>query len=219
MDRSLLFFYGLFVVFIGYYLWKAKKQQVLVNSLALLATSGISIILASQIAKTDSGAWWLAVFIFALTLYVGGAILFLAIKSHHGKKQLLAALNVIKSEGAAGLEALLHNDVDSRQGGLTWFVVCMPESKSVEIGANITNQSWALNKKYYLRTLSNRTVCFVPDTILEEVDLHRDGLYALSMFVRHSKVTAELVRHYAEAIKSGVNEPWKCFDDESSSKP
>ncbi|UTJ48475.1 hypothetical protein NLZ15_05360 [Atlantibacter subterranea] len=97
-------------------------------------------------------------------------------------------------------------------------MIYLPEQNTLEIGANIYYQKWVLFNKYYLRTLSGRTVYFVPDLLLVEVDLSRNGLYALGMFVRHSKETAESVRHYADAIKSGVNQPWRLVDDDQQQK-
>lgn len=79
MDRSLLFFYGLFIVFMGYYAWKAKKQRVLTSTL-----------------------WQ------------------------------LAALNIIKSQSAAGLNMLLHDESNHR---LDWQVIYFPEQNTLEIGA------------------------------------------------------------------------------------
>lgn len=215
MDRSLLFFYGLFIVFVGYYAWKAKKQRVLTSTLWQLATLVISMILASLIAESGTGTWWIIVVVISFALLAGGMILFLGIKFRRGKKQFQAALNIIKSQGAAGLYTLLHDESDQR---LDWQVIYLPEQNTLEIGANIYYQKWVLFNKYYLRTLSGRTVYFVPDLLLVEVDLSRNGLYALGMFVRHSKETAESVRHYADAIKSGVNQPWRLVDDDQQQK-
>lgn len=215
MDRSLLFFYGLFIVFMGYYAWKAKKQRVLTSTLWQLAALVTSMILASLIAESGTGTWWVIVVVINFALLAGGMILFLGIKFRRGKKQFQAALNIIQSQGAEGLYTLLHDESDHR---LDWQVIYFPEQNALEIGANIYYQKWVLFKKYYLRTLSGRTVYFVPDLLLVEVDLSRNGLYALGMFVRHSKETADLVGHYADAIKSGVKQPWKLLDEEHQQK-
>lgn len=81
------------------------------------------------------------------------------------------------------------------------------------MGASIYYQRWTLFEKYYLRTLSGRTIYFVPDLLLVGVDLSRKGLYTFGDFVRYSNEATELVRHYADAIKNGVNEPWKLLDE------
>ena len=215
MDRSLLFFYGLFTLLIGYFAWKAKKQQVLANTFLQLAALVTSMVLASLFAEMATGTWWITVIGLAFALLVGGAILVLSVKYYHGKKQFQAALNIIKSQGAAGMDILLGDESGHR---LDWQVIYFPEQNTFEIGANVYYQKWVLFKKYYLRTLSGRTVYFIPDTLLGEVDLNRNGVYAPDMFVAHSKETAELVRHYADAIKDGVNEPWKLFNEEQQQK-
>lgn len=215
MDRSLLIFYGLFIVLIGFYVWKAKKQRILTNTLLQLAALGTSMVLASLSAESGTGREWMSVVVIYFALLAGGAALFLGIKFHRGKKTFKAALNIIKTQGAAGCDTLLHDGSGPR---LDWQVVYLPEQNTLEIGANIYYQKWVLFKKYYLRTLSGRTVYFIPDQLLAEVDLSRNGLYALEMFVRHSKETAELVRHYADAIKRGVDQPWKLFDEEQQQK-
>ncbi|UTJ48474.1 hypothetical protein NLZ15_05355 [Atlantibacter subterranea] len=97
MDRSLLFFYGLFIVFVGYYAWKAKKQRVLTSTLWQLAALVISMILASLIAESGTGTWWIIVVVISFVLLAGGMILFLGIKFRRGKNSFRQRLTSLKA--------------------------------------------------------------------------------------------------------------------------
>ncbi len=89
-----------------------------------------------------------------------------------------------------------------------WYVLYLPSENTIELGVNLFNVDLTIGKKFYVRTLSERSMYFVPSFIPVSIDDSTNIICPLKTFYELSEKTQELVLGYIDAVKHDIKKPW-----------
>ncbi len=89
-----------------------------------------------------------------------------------------------------------------------WYVLYLPSSNMIELGVNLFGIELTIDKKFYVRTLSERYMYFIPSFIPASIDDSTNIICLLKTFYELNEKTQELVLNYIDAVKHDIREPW-----------
>lgn len=89
-----------------------------------------------------------------------------------------------------------------------WYVIYSPSSNIIEIGINLTNSNPVLGEKFQIKSLSDRYLCFTPETFLDSINIESDLFCTLQDFYVFNKQTKKFVDDYMYRIKNDMETPW-----------
>ncbi|WP_025120853.1 MULTISPECIES: hypothetical protein [unclassified Serratia (in: enterobacteria)] len=214
-DRSLIFFYGLILCFGIYNFIKIKRDNKRYSIMAYLLSLLASMVFASFIYDFGTGPWCVSAFVLSYFLNFFVIIIFMVSTYFLRKKRFNNSVKMVKNKGAGYLESLCSNEPDDRWHSLHWHVAYSPQQNTLEIAADIYHSEFKLNKKFFSRTLTGRTLKFIPESLTSSFTLEQTVICPLKQFMQHSEEARELVISYAEAIKNDLPEPWVLHKQES----
>jgi len=209
MERSLLFFYCIWGIAIVYFGIKITKDKYKWHSIALVVSAIISCAIASSFSLSSTGIWFALVIIFTFTIlfitfFLLGMIKHYSIKRHIHK--IISQLKCISSFNLVDNLVVEHNKYQ-------WYVLHLPLDGSIEIGTNLYNTNPIIGKKFYIKTLTNRYVYFIPEYTPKEIDLKSNIVFILQDFYNINHQTRILVDDYILRIKNDHKEPWIISDE------
>ncbi|WP_431225228.1 hypothetical protein ACQ86O_10925 [Serratia sp. L9] len=210
-DRSLIFFYAFMFCAIIYIIIKITRDTHRLYSLAYLLCLLASIAFVSHFYPNRSGLWALGL---SFVICFAGHVIFFLVQLRLRVKRFKNQLSTMKTAGASCLESLFLAEPEGRWYSLYWHVAYFPEQNTLEIASNIFHNKFELNKKFYCKTLTGKTVYITPESLLSTFTLEQSFICPLKMFTQHSEQARALVANYAEGIKNGSPEPWKLYKQE-----
>ncbi|CAI1633519.1 hypothetical protein OX886_23970 [Serratia marcescens] len=209
-DRSLLFFYGLVIAAVIYFIVKFRKDITKKDGLINIASFLVIAITIMFLLNSDLSATGILITIFSF-LSAGFVFLCAAIflkDLYSTKKYTLTAIKRIKTENTINFKAMPEFKSGIFCYQKSWYAIYSPSLNLLEIGVNAFDSQPEFGKKFTVRTLSKRAITFVPEVIPDEINDNTELFGQLVIFCEMSEKNQIMVGNYLEAIKNGSATPW-----------
>ncbi|MCC4106118.1 hypothetical protein [Serratia ureilytica] len=209
-DRSLLFFYGLVLAAVIYFIVKFRKEITKKNGLINITTSLVIAIVIIFLLNSNLSVTGILIAIFS---FLAAGFIFLCVAIflkdlYSTKKYTLTAIKRIKTEGSIDFKEMPEFKSGIFCYKKSWYAIYSPSLNLLEIGVNAFDSQPEFGKKFTVRTLSKRAITFVPEVIPDEINDDTELFGQLVIFCEISAKNKIIAENYIEAIKNGSATPW-----------
>jgi len=204
MDRSLIFFYFFIGLILLYLAWLFFRDKYKWQSILFNCSAAINFFTSSFFFTPWSAEWWILAATGTFVLLFIIQISYSVIKQYRAKKhcnKIIKEIRNIPSRQIVNALMVEHNRYQ-------WYVLYLPSENTIELGVNLFNVDLTIGKKFYVRTLSERSMYFVPSFIAVPIDDSTSVICPLKTFYELSEKTQELVLGYIDAVKHDIKKPW-----------
>ena len=204
MDRSLIFFYCFFGLLLLHLTRIFLKDKYKWQNILFNFSAAINCFTSSYFFATWSAGWWILVSAGTFVLLSILQFIYSIFKKYRAKKhcnKIIKEIHNIPSRQIVNTLMVEHNQYQ-------WYVLYLPSANTIELGVNLFGIDLTIDKKFYVRTLSERYMYFIPSFIPASIDDSTNIICLLKTFYELNEKTQELVLNYIDAVKHDIKEPW-----------
>ena len=202
MERSLVFFYCMWAIFLTYFGFKLVKDKYKWYSIGFVVSVIISLVFASSFSRISTGVWFLVVITSTVAILFSSLFIVVMIKHYLMIKYVHKKVSQLKYLSPTDMVDYLVKDHNKKH----WYVIHFPEKNSIEIGVNLFGSDLVIGKKLHIKTLTDRLIYFIPGNTFQDVDLKNSIIYNLQDFYNINSQTRALVESYISKVKDGHRE-------------